>query len=582
MPSGINDLWPEPQRWEERRDGGKNIAQLHSTSDHADLRRTAATSPHKPQRQEDGLKRKQILPGRRVDDDVSFETGHMVRDGRRPNYGQANYSSLRREVTEIRGRLAEEAAMAESLHATCEAKSWRLWELQEESEHMRRAELRLSNKHPLSEKQGADSQADSERRSDFLEVERKLTRLEQQTRHRQSELQTAEVQTEKLEDACSELLNEIDAVDEIASRFERFHEQLTDGDVQPRVWEEHAFSKDIDVLAQLSRQANDAQEEVAQGRAAAETALLTVRHFESDVAKHGGSYNNMMVQLEAKDVEFNKVRRELEAVLPATNQGLGLEQLLDIIEAEWSEACNTNRLGKGVIPAEEGARRERAQNQTLRTELDEVEGNTNASRQGSQLAETELTRVRSIMRDMSPQLGELPGLRQENKDLRRQQLEWKKSEPRMLRLMEDLQREKIRGIQTQKELVEQVAELQDPSGGRKIPPHARASAVVSVDLSPKQDHHPSAAIPSKRAIGANGSPIRHSPKHSREGQHEQSATLATAERLEAIRKENLGLLARLGSLEEEKLDLIQSQEDLIGYIKTKVLPIQEALHLELT
>lgn len=509
-------------------------------------------------------------------------------------------ATFRCELAELRGQLVQESAMAEDLRATCEAKAVIISGLQEKADFRRETELgNLSNPvSPTLAYRGDDGPL-AEQRLELLTLQRQLRQLEQQFRRTRAALHDSDVFSESLETQCGDMQRNIDRADDAARQLSKECEHLTRWETMSAELEsarapgaeasleakwseintwldkdcrEHEAWQWVDNIqfAQEGLQADIAQGVTDEARMAQDVQAyqVEVRHLHSDTA-------SLAKRASGPNSATQHARSELESLLGPHCRGLPLRELAAHVESEWAELCALRSRPASGEPGklETEVLRDRRQAETLRQDLEQAESSAEYYLRGIERAELELARVRSSRGKLSPALGELPVLRRENAALLKQQKEWQRSQPRMMRLVEDLQREKRRGMKSQEILAERLVQLK--SDTRISPVSARSAGTAPTFGSP-------GSVQSPARLGDSVSSTS-TGEFRRNGMGEADiSTGAGGRRLEAIRDENSELLARLGALEEEKMDLIQSQEDLIQYIKTKVLPIQQALHLELS
>merc|ERR1719158_2140566 len=96
--------------------------------------------------------------------------------------------------------------------------------------------------------------------------------------------------------------------------------------------------------------------------------------------------------------------------------------------------------------------------------------------------------------DVEDRLCEAADLRRENDVMRRQQSQWQKSQLRMLRLIEDMQRKRHRDVQSQATVAARLSELQKELPLQDI--STGASAVAAVAERSAARSYPSSRSPS--------------------------------------------------------------------------------------
>lgn len=229
---------------------------------------------------------------------------------------------------------------------------------------------------------------------------------------------------------------------------------------------------------------------------------------------------------------------------------LSLDDVLDRLEEDSTEVQAELEFRHRLTAAE---RLEHDHVDFLASELADIQAEVAAYSERSALAEAEASDAHLELGDSDDRVAEALTLRRENEVLRRQQQEWQRSQLRMLRLIEDMQRQRARGVQSQALVAQRLSELQRSLGG------SARGYPTSRSNSPYQSPPRSNAGSRQLSPARRGSPERES------------------RRMDAIRNDNVALQSQIRKLELEKEDLIKGQQDLISLVKSKMPQLEEAM-----
>jgi len=231
-----------------------------------------------------------------------------------------------------------------------------------------------------------------------------------------------------------------------------------------------------------------------------------------------------------------------------------LDEVLARLEQECREIRSTLQSGHGMRSAAE--RLERDHVDFLASELAEFQSEASEHSRRTTVCENEAAVVARGLRDVDDRFSEAMSLRRENEVLRRQQQEWQRSQLRMLRLIEDMQRQRARGVQSQALVAQRLSELQRSVPLRELGGSVRGSSrSVSPWNSPPRSRAGSRQLSPKRR----GSPGK------------------GGRRVDVIACDNAVLQGQIRKLELEKEDLIKGQQDLISLVKSKMPQLEDAM-----
>lgn len=262
-----------------------------------------------------------------------------------------------------------------------------------------------------------------------------------------------------------------------------------------------------------------------------------------------------------KSEEASYVRALQEHVFPGESlHPASLDEILSRLEEESKEIRTDLQFGHRLAPAE---RLERDHVDFLASELAEIQAEASAHSERAAFTESEVAVVARELRDVDDRLSEALSLRRENEVLRRQQQEWQRSQLRMLRLIEDMQRQRARGVQSQALVAQRLSELQRSLPLRELGGSFRGYP-TSRSISPYSSPPRSRASSRQLSPGRRGSPGRGSPGRG-------------SRRVDAICCDNVSLQGQIRKLELEKEELIKGQQDLISLVKSKMPQLEDAM-----
>jgi len=213
-----------------------------------------------------------------------------------------------------------------------------------------------------------------------------------------------------------------------------------------------------------------------------------------------------------------------------------------------------------VHPGEARLRHQRNELENLRVEVAESEARNRQLRDETREMHSESQAVvRNARSNLEDNELHLSQVRQELDLLKRQQVEWQKTQHRTIRLVEDLQRERTKGAHAQAVVASRLTELQREAylnkGKSTLP-----SEPTRRRLWPAEDL---LAAGSEAAPGTASYAVGES-------------STARTHRLEAVRGETETLRQHIERLEKEKVDLIHGQQGLIEYVKAKLPQLEGA------
>eukprot|EP00927_Polykrikos_kofoidii_P048197 TRINITY_DN42416_c0_g1_i1.p1 TRINITY_DN42416_c0_g1~~TRINITY_DN42416_c0_g1_i1.p1 ORF type:complete len:315 (+),score=40.79 TRINITY_DN42416_c0_g1_i1:131-946(+) len=188
---------------------------------------------------------------------------------------------------------------------------------------------------------------------------------------------------------------------------------------------------------------------------------------------------------------------------------------------------------------------------------------TNAATETNKEAKAYARACRDECSDCDAELSEL---RQEIDLLRRQQRQWQSTRTRLIKLMRELQHERMEGANAEAVAASRLGELQRMLCGSPT----KAPCRLSLGDSPPQ------CEPCRRA----NEPISKTEACSSAWQDGVVVAASSAPPIHGLRDENAVLREQINRLEEENLDLIQGQQGLISYVQARMPQLEYALNRE--
>jgi hypothetical protein len=265
--------------------------------------------------------------------------------------------------------------------------------------------------------------------------------------------------------------------------------------------------------------------------------------------------------------EAADIRAILVAALPPASGSSGghpatLDQLLQKLETQRHVVREELQIDKERGSGWQAREQERLDR--IAKEIVELNSEAEANIEEASRYQAQMKALPRACMDVEDRLCEAADLRRENDVMRRQQSQWQKSQLRMLRLIEDMQRKRYRDVQSQATVAARLSELQ-----RDLPIQdlsiAAGVAPPSVTARSAMPSYPSSRSPSppksRDTFGSPGDPEM-LPKG--------------ASRLNSIWSDNVALQSKLRRLEDEREELIRSQENLIKVVKSKMPTIEQA------
>jgi len=462
------------------------------------------------------------------------------------------------DVTALQGEILQESVLAEQLKASEEAREAQLRELQSSRRVAARPpKIGETPKSPTSQLREALKEAElgggvsgEELRAEVTTEREKLRQLEQRAWRAQNAVRASEAHEDLLQAHRKDLerkLNDVQA-------------QLTwmtpspDGAPAGVAAEAEQLPSLERVEAGLSERLRQSGQEELAAQQVVKRLQSALQDLESDVGALWLDTSSMGNQ------EAVHVHAVLVAALPplpgstgghpATLDGL-LENLDKQFQATHEELQIDTARGSGWQAREE-ERLER-----IDREIAELKAEADESAEEASRFQVEVKKIPRATADLEDRLCEAADLRRENDVMRRQQSQWQKSQLRMLRLIEDMQRKRYRDVQSQATVAARLTELQ-----RELPLQDITGPATGGNDRSSMLSYPSSRSPS--------------PPKSRDMMFGSPGSMAGGSRLNAIWSDNVALKSRARRLEEEREDLIRSQEGLIKMAQSNLPSIQQA------
>jgi len=291
------------------------------------------------------------------------------------------------------------------------------------------------------------------------------------------------------------------------------------------------------VVVKLQQQLRNVQQEVSTLREGSDT-----KKDDHEVAQIHALLSSSVPQVTGESGSAPATLKELLVCLEDQRQAVHEELMIDMEKGSGWQAREEDRL-------------ERMAKEVAELRLEAEENTEEALRY-----QVKMKQIPRATADVQDRLTAAEDIVRENEVMRRQQSQWQKGQLRMLRLIEDMQRKRHRDVLSQATVAARIAELQRDVPIQEIVP-VRSTAETS-----KQDaltSYPSSRSPSppkkRELLGSPGDP-----------------GMRGTTSLNSIWSDNVALKSKLRRLEEEKEDLIRSQEDLIKTVKSKMPTIEQA------
>lgn len=215
-------------------------------------------------------------------------------------------------------------------------------------------------------------------------------------------------------------------------------------------------------------------EDVEKQRALESVEELAVEQMQGQIVDLSGECGMILLECAGESdrdgADDDRALAMLRGVLPASYFGkeISLEELLMLLERQRTEICDLLRAAdtSAAVDSEIGLtgdplQRSGREVEWMRQEVQSLQAETQSQFRASSEMESEVEDVkRAAHEDLDDCEIELSEVRRETELLRRQQTECQQAQVRMLRLIDELQRERVKGVHAQAVVATRLGELQ--------------------------------------------------------------------------------------------------------------------------
>jgi len=435
----------------------------------------------------------------------------------------------RADVMALEGEILQETVLAEQLQASEEVREAQLRE---------QSRARATGRPPKPSDRSPEVGRDVEGSSSEAQQERAtLRQLEQRAWRAQNAVRASEAHEDLLQAHRKDLerkLREVQAeTDELSSASRRLADE---GQQLPALEQWEAG------LAERVHQGTEAEVSALQ---ATEDLQKNVLELENEC---GALWLDITLAGNRRSSEAVQLCASLRAALATPEQAppLTLEQLLAQLEAQREERQTDLQTDSRIFHL-----RDQEYCKLLEGELRDASHEAHTESEQAAALKAEIALGSRAVKDAEDRMSEAASLRRENDVARRQQQVWQTSQLRMLRLIEDMQRQRVRDVQSQATVAARLADLQ-----RDLPLRELSLGIRKVERT-----SPASRSQSSKSFGSPGDP---------------NFPARGPSRLNALWSDNVALKSQLRRLEEEKEELIKSQEGLIRLVKSKMPTNEQA------
>jgi len=400
-------------------------------------------------------------------------------------------------------------------------------------------------------------------RRELHEERSRAQSLEQKAWQSQNAVRASDAHEELLEAQCEDLLHRVEEAEQAVCQLREAENQASHSLYE--ALQERTLVALEDRQADLASEAARVAMAEDGARRLSQQLQVKILHLHSEC---GSMRLTNTIDSDECSEEAQRARLLLQSLVASVTQAPwaresvtpSLDELLEEFEKRHAEVCEQ----LSAVPNSNRSRTlqwDREQAEALECRVQELQSE-------NRLGQVRLHRLESDAQNLDREnlqakdraqdsVTELEELEQENHLLRRQQREWRRSQPRMLQVIQDMQKKKFESDRTQEIATARLMELQ------------RATSTAG-----------SARTTSVKNNGSPHGTLKSSPDGDRAAGCVSRSNAKTSAKMEEVTSENQELQDRIAKLESEKVDLIHSQQGLISFVKSKMPELESALALD--